>query len=89
MAISTSDPPVVRRHLVALPRGRPVRPTTGHHLIAIPRGRPAVTRVTVPIPVGERPPSDGSRSALAVAVSIALLVLLCCGAAVTVLRLAG
>ncbi|WP_043511422.1 MULTISPECIES: hypothetical protein [unclassified Actinoplanes] len=67
------EPPVVRRHLVVLPRGRrpagPAPEAALRHLIAIPRERPdtppAVDRRTVPIDGGVRTrPADLSVSSL-------------------------
>ncbi|MFI1990257.1 hypothetical protein [Actinoplanes sp. NPDC020271] len=69
MATSTSGQPVaavplVRRHLIALPRGRPTPSVTHRHLIAIPRGRPVQHRgPAVPEPgvaVPPTPPDVGS-----------------------------
>ncbi|GIE86990.1 hypothetical protein [Actinoplanes regularis] len=82
MATSAPGPSAsgARRHLIALPRGRPVR---RHHLIAIPRTRPALGEPEVE----EGPAPRFSRSVLAVLASVVLLALLCCEAAVLLLRL--
>ncbi|MEU8242693.1 hypothetical protein AB0C07_30935 [Actinoplanes missouriensis] len=90
-----SEPGVpAHRHLIALPRGRPVHvpvrapESARRHLIAIPRARqPEYWPEFPPGPPGPAGPAGADRRpAIAVALSVVLLALLC-GGALTAVRL--
>ncbi|MCW2137873.1 hypothetical protein BXY51_002416 [Actinoplanes cyaneus] len=81
-----------RRHLIAIPRARPAARPAGAGAVAdvlmtIP-GPGAGVRMTIPLAVGERPRRD-SHAVLAVVLSLTALAVLCCGAMVTLMQLAG
>jgi hypothetical protein len=76
----------VERHLIAIPRGRPV---VRRHLVAISPIRPDREPTLVLDPGLPVVPERPARSVYAVLASLTALALLCCGAAVSIFSLVG